>query len=214
MADPGSNKRERSRTAAVTRADRARARAKQERRRRLVSILAGVVSVGLLVGLVGYGLSRTGRSDKGFAAAYDVNSRVVDFALPAFAGGRVTSAELRGKPAVINFYASWCEVCDAEMPVFERVSKQAAGGVVFVGINPQSNDSDDRQAAMVKRTGVTYPTARDRNDDLLRLFNTTGGLPTTLFVDAQGKVVQTHNGGYTEQSLKAAMTEFLGVTVA
>jgi thiol-disulfide isomerase/thioredoxin len=214
MANPGSDKRERSRIAASTRAERARARAKQERRRRLVSIVATVAAVGLLVGLVGYGLSRTGGRDKSFSASYDASTQVVDFALPAFGGGTVTSTDLRGKPAVINFYASWCEVCDAEMPAFERVSKQAAGAVAFVGVNPQSNDSDGRQADMVKRTGVTYPTARDRNDDLLRLFNTTGGLPTTLFLDAQGKVVQTHNGGYTEQTLTAAITQFLGVTVA
>lgn len=159
------------------------------------------------------GLARAGRPDAGFQAALDRHTGVLDFRLPAFAGGTVSTAALHGKPAVVNFYASWCEVCHAELPAFQAVHEQLGDKVAFVGVNPQSNDSDKAQAAMIREAGVRFPTARDRQDDLLRLFNTTGGLPTTLFLDAQGRVVQVHNGGFDEGTLTAAVRQYLGVAV-
>ncbi|GAC1610156.1 MAG: hypothetical protein NVS3B26_15420 [Mycobacteriales bacterium] len=209
----GTGRRERKHQVAAERVAAARARARRERRRRLLTVSAAVVAVIAAVALVGVGLSRTGQSDAGARVSYDARSRVLDFSLPAFSGGSVGSAQLRGKPAVVNFYASWCTVCNSEMPDFQAVHDQAGEKVAFVGVNPQSNDSDDSQAAMVKSTGVRYPTVRDRSDQLLRTFNTTGALPTTVFLDAQGQVVQVHNGGYDQQSLKAAIAQYLGVTV-
>ena len=92
------------------------------------------------------------------------------------------------------------------------VMTPTTGGVVaFLGVNPQSNDSDRAQAAMVRRTGVTYPTARDADDTLLRQFNTSGALPTTLFVSPDGRVVDVHNGGLDEASLQRLIATDLGV---
>lgn len=98
------------------------------------------------------------------------------------------------------------------MPDFQAVHTALGPKVNFLGVNPQSNDSDSAQAEMVARTRVTYPTARDHNDDLLRLFNTSGALPTTLFIDATGRVVNVHNGGLDQTSLKAAVQQYLGIT--
>jgi peroxiredoxin len=143
--------------------------------------------------------------------AFDRESGVLDFRAPAFAGGVVDSAELRGTPVVLNFYASWCTVCDRELPDFQRVSEQLAGSVQVIGVNPQSNDTDRAQAAMIERNGVTYPTVRDARDELLRPFNQTGGLPTTVFLDADGVVRKVHNGLLTEQLLLAEIEDSLGV---
>jgi peroxiredoxin len=78
-------------------------------------------------------------------------------------------------------------------------------------VNPQSNDTDDAQAAMIAPNGVTYPTVRDPSDELLRQFNTTGGLPTTVFVDAQGVVRKVRNGLPTEQLLLDQIRTSFGV---
>lgn len=211
--DSTSSRRARQRDAALTRAEQARARARRQHRERLVRrVLAGVATVAVAAFLV-TGLSRAGRPDEGFQAELNRRTGVLHFQLPAFAGGNVSSAALRGQPAVVNFYASWCEVCHAELPAFQAVHQQLGDRVAFVGVNPQSNDSDQAQAAMIREAGVRFPTARDRHDDLLRLFNTTGGLPTTLFLDAQGRVLQVHNGGFDETTLTAAVRQYLGVTV-
>jgi thiol-disulfide isomerase/thioredoxin len=207
-------KRDRQRAGAEQRLRAARAAAHRQRRRRALQLAGTVAGVVAIVALVSVGLSRSRQADTGVRAALDRSTHSLDFALPAFAGGDlVTSAQLKGTPTVINFYASWCTVCKGELPAFQAVHEQAGGRVAFLGVNPQSNDDDSGQASMIKAAGVAYPTLRDRKEDLLRLFNTTGSLPTTLFVNAEGTVVEAHNGGYDQSSLKAAIQQYLGVAV-
>ncbi len=166
--------------------------------------LVGAVAVAVLVG------GRAG-SDDALDVAYDPGTQVLDFTAETFSGETVSSAQLRGTPVVLNFYASWCAVCDRELPDFQRVSEQLDGQVQVLGVNPQSNDTDAAQAEMIERNGVTYPTVRDPRDDLLRPFNTTGGLPTTLFVDGDGVVRKVHNGLLTEELLLDEIERSLGV---
>jgi len=86
-----------------------------------------------------------------------------------------------------------------------------SGQAAVMGANPQSNDTDDAQATMIKRSGVTYPTFPDPQDELLRQFKTTGGLPTTLFIDANGVVRKAHNGLLTQELLLEDIASVLGV---
>jgi len=204
--------RARKREAAQRRAAVAAAGRAQARRRRLATRAGAAVAAVAVLALVAFGVARSGAADRGFQARYDSSTRQLNVSLPTFKGGTVSSAGLAGRPTVLNFYASWCTVCNREMPDFQAVHTALGPKVNFLGVNPQSNDSDSAQAEMVARTGVTYPTARDHNDDLLRLFNTSGALPTTLFIDATGRVVNVHNGGLDQTSLKAAMQQYLGIT--
>jgi cytochrome c biogenesis protein CcmG/thiol:disulfide interchange protein DsbE len=175
---------------------------------------AAVLAVGLaLAGAVVAALltSSSAGGDDGLTVAYDRTSQVLHFRGPTFAGGTLDSEELRGTPVVLNFYASWCTVCDRELPDFERVSQRLGDQVRVLGVNPQSNDSDAAQQAMIDRNGVTYPTLPDPRDELLRQFTPSGGLPTTVFVDADGVVRKVHNGLLTEQLLLAELEASLGV---
>jgi len=175
-------------------------------------VVAVLVALGLVLAVVAALVSTSrGGGDDALAVAYDRESQVLDFRAATFAGQEVDSAELRGTPLVLNFYASWCTICDRELPDFERVSQQLGERVHVLGVNPQSNDTDAAQAAMIARNGVTYPTLRDPQDELLRQFNTTGGLPTTVFVDVDGVVRKVHNGLLTEQLLLDEVEASLGV---
>jgi len=181
------------------------------RGRRSPLTVAAVV-VALLAAVVAALVSSSGPAeDEALAVSYDRDSRVLDFSLASFTGQTVGSEALRGTPVVLNFYASWCTICDRELPDFERVAQQLDGRVQVLGVNPQSNDTDQAQAAMIERNGVTYPTLRDPADELLRQFNTTGGLPTTVFVDADGVVRKVHNGLLTEPLLLDEIAASLGV---
>lgn len=176
---------------------------------------AAAVAVAIALVVAGASAVATSSGDDGGtdaqAVSYDRDSRVLDFRAATFDGGEVDSADLRGKPLVLNFYASWCTICDRELPDFERVAQALGDRVQVLGVNPQSNDTDEAQAAMIARNGVTYPTLRDPRDELLRQFNTTGGLPTTVFVDADGVVRTVHNGLLTEQLLRQEIATSLGV---
>lgn len=192
----------------TTTAGRPRRSAGTFRRGSFAGVAAGVVLVAAVVAAL---LSTGGRSGEELSVSYDAGSRVLDFRGESFAGEPVDSAALRGTPIVLNFYASWCTVCDRELPDFQRVSERLGGRLHVLGVNPQSNDTDAAQAQMIQRSGVTYPTLPDPQDELLRQFNTTGGLPTTVFIGADGVVRKVYNGLLTEQLLLDQIAALLGV---
>lgn len=121
--------------------------------------------------------------------------------------GTVTSlSEFEGEPVVVNFWASWCAPCIAEMPDFERVHQDLRGEVRFLGLNTQ----DDRKSAdeLVERTGVTYDLALDPDGDLFGAFEVFA-MPSTFFVDEHGHIAHRHNGLATEQQLRDLIDEHL-----
>ncbi len=90
--------------------------------------VAGVTVAVVLAAAVIAALLTTGRhSGEELAVSYDRASRVLDFRGKSFAGEPVDSAALRGTPIVLDFYASWCTVCDRELPDFQRVSERLGG---------------------------------------------------------------------------------------
>jgi cytochrome c biogenesis protein CcmG, thiol:disulfide interchange protein DsbE len=123
-----------------------------------------------------------------------------------FAGEVTSLPELRGEPVVVNFWASWCAPCIAEMPDFETVHRDLRGEVRFLGLNTQ----DDRAAAdqLVERTGVTYDLALDPDGELFRAFEVFA-MPTTYFVNDRGEIAHRHSGLATEQQLRDLIDEHL-----
>lgn len=96
-------------------------------------------------------------------------------------GGTLTDEDLRGKPVVVNFWASWCIPCREEAPMLERVWKEYRDdGVVFLGVNIKDAESDALE--FVRTFGITYPNVRDLDQRLTRGFGIKG-LPETFFID-------------------------------
>ena len=108
------------------------------------------------------------------------------------AGGTLSLASLRGKPAVINFFASWCEPCKAEASVLESAWRRYKGRVAFIGIDYHDVTSDGLR--FLRAHDITYPTVQDGSGDIGEKYGLTG-VPETYFVDAQGRLVGTHIAG-------------------
>jgi thiol-disulfide isomerase/thioredoxin len=110
----------------------------------------------------------------------------------------------------VNFWASWCLSCAAEMPAFERVHQRLDGKVTFLGINQR----DSREAAeeLVRSTGVTYRLAEDPRGRLFAEFGGTG-MPTTVLIDGDGAVADLIVGPLSEQQLLSVIEKRLGVEV-
>src|SRR5439155_26748966 len=97
----------------------------------------------------------------------------------ALADRRISLAELRGQPVVLNFWASWCPPCRTEAPRLQRAWVHARSqGTLFVGLNQQDLTGDAR--AFMLQYGITYPNIRDPSDDVARAWGLTG-LPETFF---------------------------------
>ena len=122
--------------------------------------------------------------------------------------------ELKGKPLVLNFWASWCIACIREMPAFQRAFASLGGKVTFVGMNVIGLQGETKTSGegFAKRAGVRYLLAFDQDGLLYEHFSTRTLLPVTVFVGADLVVKQIHFGGpIGEQDLRADITKFLGV---
>lgn len=148
------------------------------------------------------------------AAAGDGRQPTVEEGAPApqvtfemFDGGRRSLSDLyRERPVVVNFWASWCPPCVAEMPDIEQVHQELAGRVNFLGINTQ--DAEQEAHRLADETGVTYPSAWDRQGEIFEAFGVFG-MPSTFFISSEGRIVGRHTGLLTQETLEQKIDELL-----
>ena len=108
-----------------------------------------------------------------------------DFELRLFGGDLLRMSDLEGKVVVLNFWASWCPPCRAEMPDFEEMWQEMKDdGVVFVGV--AVSDSPEEARAFVEATGVTYPVGVDSSGSIAGDYRVLS-LPTTFLIDREGR---------------------------
>ena len=116
---------------------------------------------------------------------------------------RVTLASLRGRPAAINFWASWCTPCRQEAPALERVSRALDGTARVVGVDWSDPLSDAR--AYVARYHWTFPILRDAGGTVGDDYRLTG-LPNTFILDADGRITKVLQGPQTAGALRRALS--------
>jgi cytochrome c biogenesis protein CcmG, thiol:disulfide interchange protein DsbE len=116
--------------------------------------------------------------------------------LPRLDGpGRLSVAAFRGKPVVVNFWASWCNPCAEEAPLLERFwQANRAKGLVMIGVDANDFASDAR--AFARTHGLTYTILHDAHGSTLGRWGV-GGLPATFVIDRRGRVVARILGGLT-----------------
>jgi thiol-disulfide isomerase/thioredoxin len=122
------------------------------------------------------------------------------------AGGRRSLGAFQGKVLVVNFWATWCEPCRAEMPAFDRLHRRwSSRGVQFVGL---SDEAPEVAARFGRQHDIAYPlwTGGEAVADLSgRLGNRLGGLPYTVVLTPQGAVYAQKVGPYTERELESVL---------
>jgi peroxiredoxin len=126
--------------------------------------------------------SQYGLSDE----APKVGRQAPDFALPDLEGVKIRLSDLRGKPVVLNFWATWCGYCVEEMPLLQKVQDAKAGiGLVILAIN--SGETGARVKEFIQTNGYTFTVLLDRYQDVVPFYKVRG-LPTTFFIDAEGVI--------------------------
>ena len=128
-----------------------------------------------------------------------------DFTLTTFDGQAVRLADLRGRPVVLNFWASWCPPCREEAPALGKVAKAEAkaGRAAFVGIDVR--DRKDDALRFLSEFAVPYPNGPDPGGVEARYAGV--GIPSTVFIAPDGTVARTWLGPLDEQRLVAFIDE-------
>ena len=103
----------------------------------------------------------------------------------------------RGKPVVVNKWASWCGPCRLEFPYFRDQAKKRKGQVVFLGVN--SNDNRGDAEDFLKEEPVPYKHFEDPKLEIAAAFNAVQAFPSTAFYDSKGKLAFVHQGGYANE---------------
>jgi DsbE subfamily thiol:disulfide oxidoreductase len=107
-------------------------------------------------------------------------------------GGKVTSMdELKGKVVLVNFWATWCPPCRAEIPALIELQEQHRDRLQIIGIS--EDDEIEDVHAFVKKTGINYPVVM-ATPELIAAYGGVAALPTTFLVDTEGRIVQRHLG--------------------
>jgi thiol-disulfide isomerase/thioredoxin len=105
-------------------------------------------------------------------------------------GQKVRLAELRGKPVVLNFWATWCGPCKAELPMLVELEKQYSGrGVIFIGASLDDAKTQARVPAFASEHGITFPIWYGATGDDLDHLKLGEAVPATVFIDAAGNIV-------------------------
>jgi thiol-disulfide isomerase/thioredoxin len=121
-----------------------------------------------------------------------------------FSGAKRSTQDLLGKPAVINVWQESCLPCKDEMPAFEKVHQTLGDRVRFVGMNPQ--DDPERATAFARKIGITYELWRDEAGEIYSSLKLTS-LPSTILVNAVGRIVWSKSGPLTGEQLTAKINE-------
>ncbi|MGP1361650.1 MAG: TlpA family protein disulfide reductase [Candidatus Fimenecus sp.] len=127
------------------------------------------------------------------------DEKAPDFKITDMNGKEVSLSEFFGKPIVLNFWASWCPPCKAEMPHFQKAFKENPD-VQFIMVNASYNDSESSVKSFLENGGYTFPVLTDKRGLAFRAYNVSS-LPTTYFIDKNGKVVSHTVGMLSEQRL-------------
>lgn len=151
----------------------------------------------LAAGLVWIWLSRIPNESKPHSSieAPQVGFLAPDFVLSGLDYQDISLSDFKGTPVILNFWASWCPPCKAEMPSFEKAYQEFSGsGLKIIAINATSQDSIADVSFFIEEYGITFPVPLDKTGEVSNDF-LVHSLPTTYFIDKDGLIREIIIGG-------------------
>ena len=130
-----------------------------------------------------------------------------DFVLADYDGKAVKLDDFRGKTVLLNFWASWCTVCETEMPDMQRLAKENPDDFVVLAVNQAEGRGTAK--SFTDSLGVTdsFRFALDKNSDITNAYKLSNGLPHSFFIDKNGIVRAVKHGGMRYEEIKQLLEE-------
>lgn len=164
-----------------------------------------IVILALLVGVTLYfNLNKQGSTE----TRPEVGYQAPDFAITSMDGKELTLADLKGKPLFINFWASWCPPCRAEMPHIQAAYEKYGDRVEFVMVNTIETDTIEDIKAYMSEAQLTFPVYLDHKNVVNELY-LVPGWPTSLFINNKGVIVDRLSRPMTAETTDALFQSIL-----
>lgn len=166
-------------------------------------LIVGVLIAAVLVGILFMGLGKN---------PAEIRSPLIGKPAPAFAlrqagtSNTIDIAQFRGKPLVVNFWATWCGPCWEEHPVLVASARMMQPNVQFLGVVFQ--DKEEKILGFLQQRGESYPTVVDDAGKTAIAYGV-GGIPETYFIDANGVIVAKYNGPMSSDILQAHLQKVM-----
>ena len=171
--------------------------------KRIVLIVLGIVFVILFAAIE---LKSNLPPSVNQATGPQIGSTAPDFTLKDLNGNTVKLSDFRGKPVYINFWASWCPPCKAEIPEIQKFYQQNKDKVAVLAVNLTFNDKLSDVVNILKANNANFPVLLDTNAnssvaDTYQVY----GIPASFFIDKNGIIREAHVGGMTLATLQEAL---------
>ena len=150
-----------------------------------------------------------GETSAGLIPAPQAGFLAPGFTLQTLTGEQLSLSDFRGRPVLINLWASWCGPCRAEMPAIQRVyDRYRQDGFTVLAVNMTAQDSEAAAAAFAAEYGLNFPILLDREGEVARLYENRA-LPSSFFVDEKGIIQEVVLGGPMAEALLRTRVEQL-----
>ncbi|MGG3560752.1 redoxin domain-containing protein [Neobacillus rhizosphaerae] len=167
-------------------------------------IIAAVVLVSLLTVAIVQAMDKKTEAPKTTSQetankeGLSIGAKAPDFELKTLTGDTVKLSNLKGKKVMLNFWATWCPPCKAEMPEMEQFSKQTGDDVVILAVNidPQLDVQ-----GFVNENKITFPVLLDAEDQVNEAYQVLS-IPTTYFINSKGVIKNKFTGSMTLDVMK------------
>jgi cytochrome c biogenesis protein CcmG/thiol:disulfide interchange protein DsbE len=180
-------------------------KSRRSRRRLIIILVVSLINLALLV-LLGSQLLVPAQNQSNAGSSPLIRHPAPDFTLAVLSAHAGTAskmhlADLKGKPIVLNFWASWCDPCKHEAPLLQATWRGAQSrGIIFLGIDFQDTRSDGLN--FLQKYGITYLNVVDDTGSTAINYGVSG-VPETFFLDRHGVIVSKVIGELTEQTLQS-----------
>lgn len=133
-----------------------------------------------------------------------------DFELETLKGNKVKLSDLKGKTVVVNFFATWCPPCKAELPGFvSTMEKYEKSGSEVVFLFVDVDEDNETVKKFLDSRDYTFDTLMDKGAEVYSKYTLRGGIPTTTIVDKEGNIAAQHEGLMESSDLKAYIEKVL-----